>query len=88
MTDDKLAEEYICNDKCEDDVSRNYIHCKTCTRLDDFLAGLKAGRQQQSDNMYIAHIEIRLHDAVESIKKQLDVMLQEILGGNNKEVEE
>ena len=90
MTDEKLAEEYICNDKCEDDVSRNYAHCKTCTRLDDFLAGLKVGRQQQSGIGWIdtAHIEIRLHDTVENIKKQLDVMLQEILGGNNKEVKE
>lgn len=88
MTDEKLAEEYICNDKCEDDVSRNYVHCKTCTRLDDFLAGLKAGRQQQTDTTHTARIEIRLHDTVENIKKQLDTMLQEILGGDNKEVEE
>lgn len=86
MIDEKrLAEEHICNGKCQDDISRNYIHCKTCTRLDDFLAGLKVGRQQQSD---IGWIEIKLHDVVESIKKQLDVMLQEILGGNDKEVEE
>lgn len=39
---EKEAEEHICNGKCQDDISRNYIHCKTCTRLDDFLDGLKA----------------------------------------------
>lgn len=86
MIDEKrLAEEHICNSKCQDDISRNYIHCKTCTRLDDFLAGLKVGRQQQSGIGWIdtAHIEIKLHDAVESIKKQLDILLQEVLGGNN-----
>ena len=45
MTDEELlAEEYICNGKCQDDITRNYVHCKTCTRLNDFLAGLKAGR--------------------------------------------
>lgn len=39
---EKEAEEHICNSKCQDDISRNYIHCKTCTRLDDFLAGFEA----------------------------------------------
>ena len=39
-----LAEEYICNGKCQDDITRNYVHCKTCTRLKDFLAGYKAGK--------------------------------------------
>lgn len=45
MTDEELlAEEYICNGKCQDDITRNYVHCKTCTRLRDFLVGLKAGK--------------------------------------------
>lgn len=86
MIDEKrLAEGHICYGKCQDGISRNYIHCKTCTRLDDFLAGLKVGRQQQSGIGWIdtAHIEVKLHDAVENIKKQLDSIAQEILGGNH-----
>ena len=47
MKDEELlAEEHICNGKCQDDITRNYVHCKTCTRIKDFLAGLKAGRPQ------------------------------------------
>jgi len=85
MADEEIAEEYICNGKCQDDIDRNYVHCKTCTRLNDFLAGLKAGRQGQSGIGWIdtAHIEVKLHDAVENIKKQLDSIAQEILGGNH-----
>lgn len=41
-----LAEEYICNGKCQDDITKNYVHCKSCTRIKDFLVGLKAGRPQ------------------------------------------
>ena len=44
MKDEEMAEEYICNGKCQDDITKNYVHCKTCTRIKDFLAGLKAGR--------------------------------------------
>ena len=44
MIDEEIAEEYICNGKCQDYIDRNYVHCKTCTRLNDFLTGLKAGR--------------------------------------------
>jgi hypothetical protein len=47
--DEEMAEEYICNGKCQDDITRNYVHCKTCTRIKDFLAGLKAGRPQWHD---------------------------------------
>lgn len=48
MTDEELlAEEYICNGKCQDNITRNYVHCKICTRLKDFLAGLKTGRASQ-----------------------------------------
>lgn len=46
MKDEEMAEEYICNGKCQDDITKNYVHCKTCTRIKDFLAGLKAGRPQ------------------------------------------
>ena len=47
MKDEELlAEEYICNGKCQDDLTKNYVHCKTCTRIKDFLAGLKVGRPQ------------------------------------------
>lgn len=47
MTEEELlAEEYICNGKCQDDITRNYVHCKTCTRLKDFLAGYKAGKAE------------------------------------------
>ena len=47
MTDEELlAEEHICDGKCQDDITKNYVHCKTCTRIKDFLAGLKAGRPQ------------------------------------------
>ncbi len=50
MKDEELlAEEYICNGKCQDDITKNYVHCKTCTRLKDFLTGLKAGRPQRHD---------------------------------------
>ena len=49
MKDEEMAEEYICNGKCQDDITRNYVHCKTCTRIKDFLAGLKAGRPQWHD---------------------------------------
>lgn len=38
-----LAEEHICNGKCQDDITKNYVHCKTCTRIKDFLAGYKTG---------------------------------------------
>ena len=41
-----LAEEHICNGKCKDDITRNYVHCKTCTRLNDFLAGYKTGKAE------------------------------------------
>lgn len=41
-----LAEEHICNGKCQDDITRNYVHCKTCTRLNDFLAGYKTGKEE------------------------------------------
>lgn len=44
-----LAEEYICNGKCQDDITKNYVHCKTCTRLNDFLAGFKAGKPKWHD---------------------------------------
>lgn len=47
MIDEKMArymaEVYICNGKCQDDVTKNYVHCKNCTRPDDFIAGLIAG---------------------------------------------
>ena len=49
MKDEEMAEEYICNGKCQDDITKNYTHCKTCTRIKDFLAGLKAGRPQWHD---------------------------------------
>ena len=50
MTDEELlAEEYICNGKCQDDITKNYVHCKTCTRIKDFLAGLKAVRPQKEN---------------------------------------
>ena len=50
MTDEELlAEEHICDGKCQDDITKNYVHCKTCTRIKDFLAGLKAGRPQWHD---------------------------------------
>lgn len=88
MIDEKMVDEYADNyDIMNKDLSpkspRHIV--KEC-----FLAGLKIGRQQQSGVGWIdtAHIEINLHDAVENIKKQLDAMLQEILGGNDKEVEE
>lgn len=42
--EEKLAEEYICNGKCPDDISKSYEHCSACTRLNDFLAGLKAAK--------------------------------------------
>lgn len=53
-------------------------------KMQAFLAGLKACRQGQSGIGWIdtAHIEVKLHDAVENIKKQLDSIAQEILGGN------
>ena len=38
-----LAEKCICNGKCHDDITKNYVHCRTCTRLKDFLAGYKTG---------------------------------------------
>ena len=41
-----LAEEHICNGKCQDDITKNYVHCKTCTRLKDFLAGYKTGKAE------------------------------------------
>ena len=44
MTDNEIAEEYICNGKCQDDITKNYVHCENCTRIKDFLAGLEAGR--------------------------------------------
>ena len=45
MTKEKLlAEEHICNGKCQDDITKNYVHCKVCTRLNDFLAGLEVGK--------------------------------------------
>ena len=57
MTKEKLlallAEEYICNGKCQDDITRNYVHCKNCTRLDDFLAGFKTGRQKTDEEMAV-----------------------------------
>lgn len=47
MTKEELiAEEYICNGKCQDDITKNYIHCKTCTRLNDFLTGYRAGNTE------------------------------------------
>lgn len=50
MTEEELlAEEYICNGKCQDDITKNYVHCKTCKRIKDFLSGLKAGRPQWHD---------------------------------------
>lgn len=90
MTDEKMADEYA--SKYGDDNTIKFMDgCVNLwpIRRCSFLDGLKAGRQQQSGIGWIdtAHIEIKLHDAVESIKKQLDVMLQELLGGNNKEVE-
>ena len=39
-----LAETYICNGKCQDDIRRDYTHCATCTRPDDFLVGFAAGK--------------------------------------------
>ena len=42
--EEKLAEEHICNAKCQVDISQLYTRCTTCTRLDDFLAGLRAGK--------------------------------------------
>ncbi len=41
-----LAEEHICNGKCQDDITKNYVHCKTCTRLKDFLAGYKVRKEE------------------------------------------
>lgn len=85
MTDEEMAEAYTsehgfgsdCNNIDSVDANREMVKA--------YLAGLKVGRQQQSGIGWIdtAHIEIKLHDAVENIKKQLDVLLQEVLGGNN-----
>ena len=67
MIDEEIAEEYICNGKCQDDIDRNYVHCKTCTRPDDFLAGLEAGRPKwhkvvdgdlpKENNLYLVAIK-------------------------------
>ena len=49
MKDEEMAEEYICIRKCQDDGKKSFVYCRTCTRLEDFLAGLKAGRPQWHD---------------------------------------
>ena len=64
-----LAEEYICNGKCQDDITRNYVHCKTCTRLKDFLAGYKAGK---------AELEKEIAELKVSCKIQVDTAFQMI----------
>ena len=46
MKDEEMAEEYICIRKCQDDGKKSFVYCRTCTRLEDFLEGLKAGRPQ------------------------------------------
>lgn len=50
MTEEQLfAEEKVCNGKCQDDIDKNYVHCKDCVKIKYFLAGLKAGRPQWHD---------------------------------------
>lgn len=58
-----LAEEHICNGKCQDDITKNYVHCKTCTRLKDFLAGYKVGKAELENK--IADIKANCDLAIE-----------------------
>ena len=76
MKDEEMAEEYICNGKCQDDITKNYTHCKTCTRIKDFLAGLKAGRPQWHD----------INDTEPSKKqlgKQLLIRMESVIGNTD-----
>lgn len=80
-----LAEEHICNGKCQDDITKNYVHCKTCARLVDFLAGYNTGKvvlKVQPDFMEracdgAAEMYKDLKTAKEIIKKLHDCLLQD-----------
>lgn len=82
MTDEELlAEEYICNGKCQDDITRNYVHCKTCTRLKDFLAGYKAGKADLEKEIaeLEAQIEKMKSDVIKSFGNEYNVLVVKLL---------
>lgn len=48
MTEEQLfAEEKVCNGKCQDDIDKNYVHCKDCVKIKYFLAGLHEGQKSK-----------------------------------------
>ena len=50
MTKEQLfAEEKVCNGKCQDDIDKNYVHCKDCAKIKYFLAGLHEGQPKWHD---------------------------------------
>ena len=50
MTEEQLfAEEKVCNGKCQDDIDKNYVHCKDCVKIKYFLAGLHEGQPKWHD---------------------------------------
>ena len=45
MTEEQLfVEEKVCNGKCQDDIDKNYVHCKDCVKIKYYLAGLHDGQ--------------------------------------------
>lgn len=73
MTKEELiAEEHICNGKCQDDITKNYTHCKTCTRLKDFLAGYKAGKTDlEKENVELKKVNALLKGRNEGFEQQI-----------------
>ena len=62
MTDEQLfAEEKVCNGKCQDDIDKNYVHCKDCVKIKYFLAGLHEEQPQLTEkDKQIAELNLKL----------------------------
>ena len=71
--EEKKAEEYICNGKCQEEITKNYVHCKTCGRIKDFVAGYKEALKMKINTTTISDAPLmekeQLAEARETIKE-------------------
>ena len=78
---EKEAEEYICNGKCQDDITKNYAHCKTCGRIKDFVAGYKEALKVKVNTTTISDaplMEMEQLEQTEEMKNKCSTLLDKL----------
>lgn len=74
--EEKKAEEYICNGKCQDDITKNYVHCKTCGRIKDFVAGYREALKMKVNTTTISDAPLMEKEQLEQAKE----IIRELVG--------